>query len=172
MMLFFQKWREENHEVHQKWEVRDVLHFLPVQFPLEPSVCVLHEEASSLLVHRAYPTKLLGDGPAPMKEGTVQRFHEPHPIQAPDPCASLRHDHLRRFAHSSRTSFLAGGPSLNNATKADAPHLGGEAEMWTTRQCFCLLTEQEFFGTEFFDGVAEFYCFFEFEFLGGFAHVG
>ena len=34
------------------------------------------------------------------------------------------------------------------------------------------LAEQEFFGAEFFDGVAEFGGFFEFEFLGGFAHVG
>ena len=34
------------------------------------------------------------------------------------------------------------------------------------------LAEEKFFGAEFFDGVAEFGGFFEFEFLGGFAHVG
>ena len=34
------------------------------------------------------------------------------------------------------------------------------------------LAEEEFFGAEFFDGVSEFGGFFEFEFLGGFAHVG
>ncbi len=33
-------------------------------------------------------------------------------------------------------------------------------------------TEEEFFGAEFFDGVSEFGGFFEFEFFGGFAHVG
>ena len=32
--------------------------------------------------------------------------------------------------------------------------------------------EQEFLGAELFDGVAEFGGFFEFEFFGGFAHVG
>jgi len=36
----------------------------------------------------------------------------------------------------------------------------------------CRLAEEEFFFAEFFDGVAEFGGFFEFEFLGGFAHVG
>jgi hypothetical protein len=34
------------------------------------------------------------------------------------------------------------------------------------------LTEKEFFGAEFFYCVAEFGGFFEFEFFGGFAHVG
>jgi len=34
------------------------------------------------------------------------------------------------------------------------------------------LAEEEFFFAEFFDGVAEFGGFFEFEFLGGVAHVG
>ena len=34
------------------------------------------------------------------------------------------------------------------------------------------LTKQEFFGAEFFYCVAEFGCFFEFEFFGCFAHVG
>ena len=34
------------------------------------------------------------------------------------------------------------------------------------------LAEEEFFGAEFFYGVAEFGGFFEFEFFGGFAHVG
>ena len=35
-----------------------------------------------------------------------------------------------------------------------------------------MLAEQEFFGAEFFYCVAEFDGFFEFEFFGGFAHVG
>ncbi len=35
-----------------------------------------------------------------------------------------------------------------------------------------LSAEEEFFGAEFFYCVAEFGGFFEFEFLGGFAHVG
>ena len=36
----------------------------------------------------------------------------------------------------------------------------------------CELAEEEFFGAEFFDRVAEFGGLFEFEFFGGFAHVG
>ena len=35
-----------------------------------------------------------------------------------------------------------------------------------------MLAKEEFFGAEFFYGVAEFGGFFEFEFFGGFAHVG
>ena len=41
-----------------------------------------------------------------------------------------------------------------------------------TRAKALRLAEEEFFGAEFFYCVAEFGGFFEFEFFGGFAHVG